>query len=62
VLGYARTFFVGGVYRAEPLESFEAEIERFHANVGELAAHLTSGSRCTASHSTSCCRGRSPTR
>ncbi|HEX8245450.1 MAG TPA: hypothetical protein VF541_18205 [Longimicrobium sp.] len=43
VLGYARTFFVGGVYRAEPLESFEAEIERFHANAADLAEHLRRG-------------------
>jgi hypothetical protein len=40
VLGYARTFFAGGVYQPEPLETFEAEIERFHAVLGELAAHL----------------------
>jgi hypothetical protein len=43
VLGYARTFFVGGVFRAEPLASFEAEIERFHAVVAELAQHLAAG-------------------
>jgi hypothetical protein len=40
VLGYARTFFIGGVFRAEPLESFEAEIERFHSVLSDLAAHL----------------------
>ena len=28
VLGYARTFFVGGQYRATPLESLDAEVER----------------------------------
>ena len=27
VLGYARTFFIGGSYRPEPLETFEGEIE-----------------------------------
>jgi hypothetical protein len=43
VLGYARTFFVGGVFRAEPLATFEAEIERFHAVVAELAQHLAAG-------------------
>lgn len=37
VLGYARTFFVGGVYRAEPLESLDAEAERFHGVVADLA-------------------------
>jgi hemin uptake protein HemP len=43
VLGYARTFFVGGVFRAEPLPSFESEIERFHEIIADLAAHLASG-------------------
>ncbi|HEX6750529.1 MAG TPA: hypothetical protein VF092_24785 [Longimicrobium sp.] len=43
VLGYARTFFVGGVYQAEPLESFEAEIERFHAMVADVSQHLARG-------------------
>ncbi|HET7230543.1 MAG TPA: hypothetical protein VFJ16_11110 [Longimicrobium sp.] len=43
VLGYARTFFIGGVYQPHPLDSMEAEVERFHANVGELAEHLASG-------------------
>jgi hypothetical protein len=43
VLGYARTFFAGGVYRAEPLEAFEAEVERFHAVLADLAAHLGAG-------------------
>ena len=44
VLGYARTFFVGGVFRAEPLATFDEEIERFHAVVADLAAHLAAGS------------------
>ena len=43
VLGYARTFFVVGVFRAEPLESFAAEVERFHAVVADLAGHLAAG-------------------
>jgi hypothetical protein len=30
VLGYARTFFVGGTFEAEPLPSLAAEIARFH--------------------------------
>jgi hypothetical protein len=42
VLGYARTIFIGGQYRAEALESFEAEIDRFHAMLGDLAVHLDS--------------------
>lgn len=42
VLGYARTFFIGGSYpfHPEPLPTFAGEIERFHAMVAELAAHL----------------------
>ena len=43
VLGYARTFFVGGVYRAEPLATFDEEIARFHAMIGDVAALLSSG-------------------
>jgi hypothetical protein len=43
VLGYARTFFVGGHYRPEPLASFAEEIERFHEMLGFLAQHLRNG-------------------
>ena len=43
VLGYARTFFVGGQYRPEPLASFAEEIERFHEMLGLLAQHLRNG-------------------
>jgi hypothetical protein len=43
VLGYARTYFVGGQYRAEPLPSLEAEIERFHDMLKEVATHLEQG-------------------
>lgn len=43
VLGYARTFFIGGHYRPEPLESLDEEIERFHEMIGFLAQHLRDG-------------------
>jgi hypothetical protein len=43
VLGYARTFFVGGQYRAEPLPSLEAEVARFHEMLQDLAAHIEAG-------------------
>jgi hypothetical protein len=43
VLGYARTFFVGGEYRPVPLPSFEDEIDRFHKMVKDLADHLKRG-------------------
>ena len=41
VLGYARTFFIGGVFQPVPLDSFEAEIERFHAIAADLGGHLS---------------------
>jgi hypothetical protein len=37
VLGYARTFFVGGSYRVPPLPEFSAEVERFHSTLADLA-------------------------
>jgi hypothetical protein len=43
VLGYARTFFIGGSYRPEPLPSLEDEIARFHAMLADLAGHLRAG-------------------
>jgi hypothetical protein len=43
VLGYARTFFVGGRYRPEPLENLAAEVARFHAMLEDLARHLAAG-------------------
>jgi hypothetical protein len=39
VLGYARTFFLGGRYHPEPLATIHAEIDRFHEileDVGRL--------------------------
>jgi hypothetical protein len=38
VLGYARTFFVGGHYRPEPLPSLPQEVERFHEMLADLGA------------------------
>jgi hypothetical protein len=43
VLGYARTHFIGGRYRPDPLPDLAAEIARFHAMVTDLAAHLERG-------------------
>jgi hypothetical protein len=43
VLGYARTFFVGGEYRPAPLPTLDAEVERFHAMLQDLAGHLERG-------------------
>jgi hypothetical protein len=43
VLGYARTFFVGGHYRPDALPTLEEEIARFHGMVAELAQHIERG-------------------
>ena len=43
VLGYARTYFVGGAYRPEPLPSLPDEVARFHEMLQTLAAHLEAG-------------------
>ncbi len=40
VLGYARTFFIGGEYRAEPLVDFDSEVRRFHSLLEDLGLHL----------------------
>lgn len=40
VLGYARSVFRGGHYRAEPLPTMEEEIARFHEMLADLAEHL----------------------
>ena len=43
VLGYARTFFIGGEYRPEPLPTLQDEIERFHEMLADLRKHLEAG-------------------
>lgn len=40
VLGYARTFFLGGQYRPAPLPSLAEEVERFHEMLEDLGALL----------------------
>lgn len=42
VLGYARTFFVGGSYRPASLPSLSDELQRFHEMLEDLGAHLES--------------------
>ena len=42
VIGYARTFFIGGVWRPERSPDFQAEVERFHQTLEDLARHLDS--------------------
>ena len=43
VLGYARTFFVGGTYRADPLPSLADEISRFHEMIEDLGGRIDRG-------------------
>src|SRR5690242_5772480 len=40
VLGYAITYFRGGVWQPEKLESFAAEVARFHQTLEQLAEML----------------------
>lgn len=47
VLGYARTFFVGGDYRPERLPDMDAEIGRFHEMLDDLARHISEGTPYT---------------
>jgi hypothetical protein len=43
LMGYARTFFIGGEYRQELLPDFGAEVQRLHATVEDVALHLKLG-------------------
>jgi len=43
VLGYSRTFFIGGRYWPEPLPTIEEEIQRFHEMLALLSEHLKNG-------------------
>jgi hypothetical protein len=43
VLGYARTFFVGGTYRAQPLPTLDDEIVRLHDMLKNLSEHIAEG-------------------
>ena len=42
VMGYVRTFFIGGTYPIypEPLATFAAEIERFHETIEDVSRHI----------------------
>jgi ribosomal protein S18 acetylase RimI-like enzyme len=43
VLGYARTYFVGGRYWPEELPDLASEVERFHAMLSDVAGRLERG-------------------
>jgi hypothetical protein len=44
VLGYSRTFFIGGSYRPPVLPDFQAAIVHFHEILADVARHLAKGS------------------
>jgi hypothetical protein len=44
LLGYARTFFIGGDYKPEPLPDIQAEVDRFHQIVEDLSKLLDTDS------------------
>ena len=43
VIGYARTFFVGGEWRPDREARFEDEVRRFHGVLEDVARHLDRG-------------------
>lgn len=43
VLGYARTFIIGGTYERPVAADFEADIDAFHEMLEDLSSRLTSG-------------------
>ena len=49
LMGYVRTFFVGGSYpqKPEPLPSFSDEIARFHQMLGAVGDLLAGETRCS---------------
>src|SRR5258708_28998819 len=47
VLGYARTFIIGGSYTAEPLPDMPSEIARFHERLEDLGTRLSEGATFT---------------
>lgn len=45
VLGYARTFLIGGTYSADPLPDLDAEVARFHEMLDDLGNRLAAGAQ-----------------
>jgi len=43
VLGYSRTFFIGGNYRPPLLHDFGAAVAHFHETMADVARHLELG-------------------
>ncbi len=45
VLGYSRTFFIGGTYKAPLLPSFREAVLHFHEVLDDVAKHLETGTK-----------------
>jgi hypothetical protein len=45
VLGYSRTFFIGGNYRAPEFPDFQAAIAHFHETLADVARHIELGTK-----------------
>jgi hypothetical protein len=43
VLGYSRTFFIGGSYRAPLFADFQTAVFHFHETLADIARHITIG-------------------
>lgn len=43
VLGYARTFLIGGMYQPPRYDSFDETVRHFHGMLEDLARHLEAG-------------------
>lgn len=43
VIGYSRTYFIGGVYPPDEMDSFAVEVEKFHSTLADVSAHLAAG-------------------
>jgi hypothetical protein len=43
VLGYSRTFFIGGSYRPPTFPEFEAAVAHFHETLADVARHIEIG-------------------
>ncbi len=49
VLGYARTFFVGGEFRPTPLDTLGEEVDRFHGILKSLSDHFATSAFASVS-------------
>lgn len=47
VMGYARTYLIGGSYWPDALPDLAAEVSRFHEMLADLAGHLDRGTPLT---------------